>query len=85
MSVLSRDGVSLEHDLIVGAASDSNARPLEHEALTEKIRFLRIDDDKAVVTQLPGLVVELPLDDLGDSCFFVEIARHEAEPGLGKV
>jgi hypothetical protein len=85
MRVLSRDGVAFQNDLIVGASPDAYALAFQHEALTEKIRFLRIDNYEAVVSRLSGLVVELSLDDLGDSRLFVEIAGHAAEPGLESI
>ena len=85
VSVLSRDGVSFEHDLIVGAAADAHALTFQHESLTEEIRLLRVDNYEAVVPRLSGLVVELSLDDLSDSRLFVEIAGHAAEPGLESI
>jgi hypothetical protein len=82
MRVLPRNGITLQHDLIVGAAPDANARPFEHEALTEKIRLLRIDDYKAIVTQPPGSSSSFP-DDLGDSR--PSNRRHESELDSEKV
>ena len=47
--VAARDRVAVEHDLVVGAAADAHRVVIEHEALAEQRRLLRVDHDQAVV------------------------------------
>ena len=79
--VLPGNRVALEHDRVVGAAAHSDPRPVEHESLTEEVRLLRVNDYETVVSRLRKFIVDLPLDDLRDSCLFVEIT-HSVWPSL---
>ena len=47
--VPARNRVAVEHDVIVGAAPDARRAVLEHEALAEERRLLRVDHDEAIV------------------------------------
>ena len=49
VGVPARDRVAVEDDVVVRAAPDAHRAVLEHEALAEERRLLRVDDDEAVV------------------------------------
>ena len=77
VGVAARHRIALEHDVVVGTATNAKWAAIEDEALSEQAGLGGVDHHQAVVAR--PLIRGRSLHDLGHSRFFVVFA-HETRP-----